>query len=65
MRYFSSITSVNIPYYRKLDIRRSNLSTISVDVLDPLVVVVQIICRNANNLDVALGEIRSATGNLP
>lgn len=57
-------TSVDISYYGKLDVRRSNLGAIGVDVLDPFVVVVEIICRNTNDLDVALCKIRCAASNL-
>jgi hypothetical protein len=47
-----------------LNIGRSNLATVFVDVLHPLLVLVKAVGRDTNNLDVALREVVSTTSNL-
>lgn len=51
-------------YNRKLNISRSNLATVFVDVLHPLLVLIKAVGRDTKNLDITLREVLSTTCNL-
>jgi hypothetical protein len=50
-----------VTYYRELDICGSNFSSVFVDVLDPVFMVVQAVGRDADELDVPFGKLRRTT----
>lgn len=53
-----------LAYNWELDISRSKLGTIFIDIFDPCMVVLKAVGRDANNLHVALFKIRNATSDL-
>jgi hypothetical protein len=51
-------------YEGELDVRRSNFAAVLVDVLDPLCMVVEVVRRGADDLDVALLKAVRTTLNI-
>jgi hypothetical protein len=51
-------------YNRELNVRRSKFTAVVVDVLNPLVVFIQPVCRDSNHFDVSFLEILCTAGNL-